>query len=106
MRKITIIAFLVVSLNAFAQDKTTDLKKITKLYTTELKLDNGQSKKIKSIFSKYQKELFNKNIKASDFNTKLKLQTLDIHKVLSKEQFEAYLKLRSKHQPELSYRFK
>jgi len=105
MKKITIIAFLVVSLSAFAQNKTTDLKKTIQLYTTELKLDNTQSKKLKSIFSKYQKELFNKNIKASDFNAKLKLQTLDIYKVLSKEQFETYLKLRSKHQPELSYRF-
>jgi hypothetical protein len=105
MRKITIIAFLAISLNVFAQDKAIDLKTVTKLYVTELKLDKNQSKQFKSILSNYKDVLYKKNIETKTFNAKLKLQTLEIYKILSKEQFETYLKLRSKHQPELSYKF-
>lgn len=105
MRKITIIAFLAISLNVIAQDKATDIKAITKLYSTELKLDKTQSKQFKSILSNYKDELYKKNLEAGAFNAKLKLQTLEIYNILSKEQFKIYLKLRSKHQPELSYKF-
>ena len=105
MRKITIIAFLAISLNVFAQNKANDLKTITKLYATELELDKTQSKQFKSILSKYNEELHNKNIDTRTFNAKLKLQSLEIYNILSKEQFKTYKELRSKYQPELSYKF-
>ncbi len=105
MRKITIIAFLAISLNVLAQDKVTDIKTITKIYSSELKLDKNQAKQFKSILTNYKEELYQKNLETKAFNAKVKLQTLEIYNILSKEQFKTYLKLRSKHQPELSYKF-
>lgn len=105
MKKTLIILFLFVSLSGFSQDNKNTQKEIVKTYSTELKLNTLQSEKLASILSAYKEKLYNKNLSRNQFNATLKLQTLEIYELLSKDQFSSYLKLRAKYQPELSYRF-
>lgn len=105
MKRILVTLFLIVSLCGYSQESNKDLKQIVSVYSTELKLNAKETRKMASIIRSYKSKLSEKDIDSNVFNTTLKSQTLEIHKLLTKEQFASYLKLRSKHQPELNYRF-
>ena len=70
---------------------------LLKKYQKELNLNKKQSKKLKIILLKYNPKITKlTNSKASSFeiNKLVKLESLEIYKILSREQFTEYKKLK------------
>lgn len=105
MKKILIIVFLIASLCSYSQDKKINLKEIITTYSSALNLNTKDAKKLTTIIESYKNKLYTEDLDPKEFNTTVKLQTLEIHKLLTKEQFNVYKKLVAKHQPELNYKF-
>jgi len=103
MKRFLIIVFLFISVISYSQES--EQKKIINTYTDKLKLNANETKKLASIMASYKTQLHQKDIDNRQFNATLKLQTLEIYELLRKERFLSYLKLRSKYQPELNYRY-
>ena len=93
------VFFLCLQGSNYAQS-TYHKKKITtvlKKYQKELNLSKEQSKKIKTILLTYNPKITKLiNSKASSFeiNKLVKLESLEIFKILSREQFTGYKKLK------------
>ena len=93
------ILFLCFQGSNYAQNIHPKKKIITLLkeYQKELNLSKEQSKKIKTILLTYNPEITKLiNSKASSFeiNKLVKLESLEIFKILSREQFTKYKKLK------------
>lgn len=102
MKKVLTILFLFVYVLNYSQEN--DQKEIIDIYSKKLKLNTTETEKMASIMAFYKKDLYSNDIYNQQFNATLKLQTLEIYKLLRKKRFSSYLKLRSKYQPELNYR--
>lgn len=102
MKRVLIILFLFVTTINYSQEN--NQKKIIDIYSKQLKLNVQETKKIASIMKFYEKKLYDEDLYDNQFNANLKLQMLEIYKILRKKRFSSYLKLRAKYQPELNYR--
>lgn len=89
-------------------DNKKHINKVHKEYVNKLKLDATQSKKFKTILKKYNpilKDLFDKKSSKNEVNSQIKLMDLEVYKLLSKEQFSKYKKVKLELESFKKYKF-
>lgn len=114
MKKATIITLLLLfmkSFNVFSQkiDSEKYLHTTFYAYKKELKLSPYKEKSFKNILKKYNTILENladqeKN-KNQIFNKTVKLQDLEVYKLLSRDQFEIYKRIKPIIEPNKKYKW-
>lgn len=98
-----LLACLVISSYSYSQE--VNVQEVLNGYQKELKLDDDQKNQFLAILEKYTPQFAKKEINFKDYNRLLKLETLEIYDILSREQFGIYKKLKESIEPSKKYRF-
>lgn len=110
-RKLATIIFLLFfsfSIQGQEVDSRKHINKVHKEYVSKLKLDSNQSKEFKSILKKYNpiiKDLIDKKSSKQEINNQIKLLDLAVYKLVNKEQFAEYKKIKLKLESFKKYQF-
>lgn len=104
MKNLFVLLLLLNSLVLVAQEQN-HYKTTLNTYISKLSLDTKQVDTFTLIFNKYNEELHKDLIDKQKFNKANKLRDIEIHNMLSKEQFALYKKLKLELEPKLKYRF-
>lgn len=110
MKKMFFMILLIVfsginTLSAQDNDKKT-IAEVTKSYTKELNLSKAQARKFKKVLKSYSTAFNTSKVKNDDkgFNEVLKEETLEIYKLLTKEQFKKYKAIKARIEPNKVFR--
>lgn len=104
MKNIFVFVMILSSLTLFSQQEKKQDSILTH-YITGLKLNDIQAKEFTVIYNKYKESISKEESDDSAFNKIIKLRDLEIYKMLTKEQFSVYKKLKKEIEPQLKYRW-
>ena len=96
---ILFLLFFSFSIQGQEVDSRKYINKVHKKYVSKLKLDSNQSKEFKTILKKYNpiiKDLIDKKSSKKKINSQIKLMDLAVYKLVNKEQFTEYKKIKLK----------
>lgn len=105
MRKLFLVVALLFTCISFAQEVELNPLKIADLYLQELQVDDLTKNQFVDIIVKTGVFLYDKNIDKKEFNKQLKIRQIQISEILSESEFEKYLVLASKIEPNIKYRY-
>jgi Golgi nucleoside diphosphatase len=104
MRKLLFLFIIFCSFSLNAQDEVS-IKELLKNYEVKLELSKVQTSEFTLVLEKYINILNDKVIDNKSFNKNNKLRDLEFYKLLSKEQFNVYKKVKLEIEPTLKFRF-
>ncbi|PTM08803.1 MAG: hypothetical protein DA407_07175 [Bacteroidetes bacterium] len=104
MRKLMFLFIILCSFSLNAQD-ISSIKELLKSYEVKLELNEVQTSKFVLVLEKYINKLYDEDIDNTSFNKNNKLRDLEFYKLLSKEQFDVYKKVKLEIEPTLKFRF-